>query len=113
MDHDCQDHCKPETVIAPPQPPVTLPAAPVRQRRETFKYYLLSFLACFGIYASSSVCPFCGKPGCPVGVGGAAIVGGFGTALWHYGSRVWRHLSGWCRRPAASRTKVPHVAGQD
>jgi hypothetical protein len=30
-----------------------------------------------GIYASSSVCPFCGQFGCPVGAGSAGMVGGF------------------------------------
>jgi hypothetical protein len=35
------------------------------------------WLAFMGIYASSSVCPFCGQAGCPVGVAGAGLVGGF------------------------------------
>lgn len=39
----------------------------------------------FGIYASSSVCPFCGTPGCPVGAGAAGIMGGFFAVLWTYG----------------------------
>ena len=46
------------------------------------------WLVFFGIYASSSVCPFCGTPGCPVGVGAAGIMGGFFAALWTYG-RAW------------------------
>ncbi len=29
-----------------------------------------------GIYASSSVCPFCGQAGCPVGAASAGLVGG-------------------------------------
>jgi hypothetical protein len=29
-----------------------------------------------GIYASSSVCPFCGQGGCPVGAASAGLVGG-------------------------------------
>ncbi len=48
---------------------------------------LLGFLAFFGIYASSSVCPFCGAPGCPVGVSGAALVGGAFAVLWQYGKQ--------------------------
>ncbi len=28
------------------------------------------------VYSMSSVCPCCGKQGCPVGIGGAAIVAG-------------------------------------
>lgn len=29
------------------------------------------------VYSMSSVCPCCGKQICPVGLGGAAIIGGF------------------------------------
>ena len=35
------------------------------------------WLTFMGIYASSSVCPFCGQVGCPVGMAGAGLVGGF------------------------------------
>ncbi len=45
-------------------------------RWDSLKRSILWFLAFFGIYASSSVYPFCGTPGCPVGVGGAAVVAG-------------------------------------
>lgn len=55
-----------------------------------FKRWLLWFLTFFGIYASSSMCPFCGTPGCPVGVGGAALVGGIFAGLWQYGHSVFR-----------------------
>jgi|GEM_PF-1196427 hypothetical protein len=54
-----------------------------------FKRWLLWFAAFFGIYASSSVCPFCGTPGCPVGAGGALVVGGAFAALWQYGRNIW------------------------
>lgn len=57
-----------------------------------FKRSWLWFLTFFGIYASSSMCPFCGTPGCPVGVGGAALVGGFFATLWQYGGNVWDRL---------------------
>jgi len=30
-----------------------------------------------GLYAMFAVCPFCGQQGCPVGAGGAGVVGGF------------------------------------
>ena len=46
------------------------------------------WLVFFGIYASSSVCPFCGQPGCPVGVAAAGIMGGFFAAIWIYG-KAW------------------------
>jgi len=54
------------------------------------KRWLLWFLAFFGIYASSSVCPFCGNPACPVGVGSAALIGGVFAGLWQYGQYVFR-----------------------
>jgi len=53
------------------------------------KRWLLWFAAFFGIYASSSICPFCGTPGCPVGAGGALVVGGAFAALWQYGRHIW------------------------
>jgi hypothetical protein len=60
----------------------------------SLKRYVLWFLAFFGIYASSSLCPFCGTPGCPVGVGGAAVVGGVFACLWQYGKSAWEKLRG-------------------
>ena len=38
--------------------------------------FLTWWLIFTGIYASSSVCPFCGRPGCPVGGVSAGVVGG-------------------------------------
>jgi hypothetical protein len=78
-------------------PPVTAVreplAAPAPENKgfwfiSPLKRWILWFLAFFGIYASSSVCPFCGTPGCPVGAGGAALVGGLFAAWWQYGTRV-------------------------
>lgn len=63
-------------------------------RWNSLKRWALWFLAFFGIYASSSVCPFCGTPGCPVGVGGAALVGGVFAALWRYGKSGWEKMRG-------------------
>jgi hypothetical protein len=60
----------------------------------SLKRYVLWFFAFFGIYASSSVCPFCGTPGCPVGIGGPAVVGGVFACLWHYGKSAWEKLRG-------------------
>jgi len=57
------------------------------KRREPTKYNHLVFgqilrffgwwLAFAGIYSSTSVCPFCGRPCCPVGAGSAGLFGGF------------------------------------
>jgi hypothetical protein len=48
-----------------------------------------------GIYASSSVCPFCGQMGCPVGAASAGVVGGFFALVIGKGQAVWQRLSGW------------------
>jgi hypothetical protein len=34
-----------------------------------------------GLYAMFAVCPFCGRPGCPVGAGVAGVVGAAFTLL--------------------------------
>jgi hypothetical protein len=60
----------------------------------SLKRSVLWFLAFFGIYASSSICPFCGTPGCPVGAGGAALVGGVFACLWQYGKSAWEKARG-------------------
>jgi hypothetical protein len=52
------------------------------------KRWALWFLTFFGIYSASSVCPFCGTLGCPVGAGGAVLVGGFFAGLMHYGKKI-------------------------
>ncbi|MBI4644698.1 MAG: hypothetical protein HY790_01700 [Deltaproteobacteria bacterium] len=77
------------------------------------KHYALWFLAFFGIYASSSVCPCCGTPGCPVGVSGAALVGGVFACLWQYGRNVWERWGRFLTKVCRSRREVPHVAGED
>lgn len=42
---------------------------------------ILRFFGCWlgftGLYSMTSVCPFCGQHGCPVGTGGVSIIGGF------------------------------------
>jgi hypothetical protein len=43
--------------------------------------YFTWWLIFTGIYASSSVCPFCGQPGCPVGGVSAGVVGGLFTLV--------------------------------
>jgi len=52
------------------------------------------WLAFAGIYASSSVCVFCGTPGCPVGAGAAAMVGGVFGAIMAYGKMILTRLRG-------------------
>jgi hypothetical protein len=94
---DCCAHAAAET-----ETPLGNPAgavAPEPELREggrwtALKRHALWFLTFFGIYASSSVCPCCGTPGCPVGIGGAAVVGGVFACLWQYGKSAWEKLRG-------------------
>jgi len=74
------------------------PGSPPDGRFARLKTWFLPFLAFFGLYASSSVCVFCGGPGCPVGAGAAAVAGGFFAALWQWGA-------GWIGR--LSRLTLP------
>ena len=83
------------------------------RRWDSLKRYVLWFLAFFGIYASSSVCPFCGTPGCPVGVGGAALVAGAFACLWQYGKSAWLKLTGFLTKGSRYLRKVNHVVGED
>jgi hypothetical protein len=48
-----------------------------------------------GIYASSSVCPFCGQMGCPVGAASAGMVGGFFALVVEKGEAISNRLDGW------------------
>jgi hypothetical protein len=94
---DCCGHGAPgtETLIGNPAGTLKDQAEPQDLGRwDSLKRYILWFLAFFGIYASSSVCPFCGTPGCPVGVGGAAVVAGAFACLWQYGKSAWEKLTG-------------------
>lgn len=91
-------YCSPETVLsvtaALPEGEVQLikPEEPSSKSVYALKRWALLFLAFFGIYASSSMCPFCGTPGCPVGASGAALMGGIFATLWHYGKNIWESL---------------------
>jgi hypothetical protein len=48
-----------------------------------------------GIYASSSVCPFCGQFGCPVGAASAGIVGGFFALVIGKGKVILHLVTRW------------------
>ncbi len=70
------------------------------------------WLVFFGIYASSSVCPCCGTPGCPVGAGAAGIIGGCFGALWTYGRAGLDRLKAFIGRFGRFK-RGRHVAGPD
>ncbi|MGQ9921372.1 MAG: hypothetical protein ACUVRZ_08590 [Desulfobacca sp.] len=62
--------------VLPGAEPETTKATQSRRRWwVNLKKYGQWWLVFAGIYASSSVCPFCGKPGCPVGPGAAGLIG--------------------------------------
>jgi len=46
-----------------------------------------------GLYIMFAVCPFCGQPGCPVGAGSTALVGGFFALCVQYWKTVTRFLN--------------------
>ncbi|MBN1602938.1 MAG: hypothetical protein JW915_15120 [Chitinispirillaceae bacterium] len=54
-------------------------SGPIQKKHSVFSH-LLKFLGWWfgfaGLYATFSVCPFCGQAGCPVGVGATGIFGG-------------------------------------
>jgi hypothetical protein len=76
-----------------------LPAQPEsRGRWGSVKSWVLWVLAFTGIYASSSVCPFCGSAGCPVGIGGAALVGALFASLGQAGRKFFPWLKSWWAR---------------
>jgi len=54
-----------------------------------------------GLYAAFSVCPFCGQPGCPVGLATSGAVGGFFTLCFH----DWKRLLAYLR----DRNKQNHI----
>jgi hypothetical protein len=60
--------------------PPEIPSGMKRFYKYPFIGRLVKFLTWWlifsGIYASASVCPFCGQLGCPVGGASAGIVGG-------------------------------------
>jgi hypothetical protein len=80
------------------QPP-EIPRGMKRFYKSAFMGNLLRFftwwLMISGIYASSSVCPFCGQMGCPVGAASAGIVGGFFALVVGKGKAVYKLIFGW------------------
>ena len=56
--------------------------------------FLTWWLIFTGIYASSSVCPFCGRVGCPVGGVSAGVVGGVFALVMAKGKACLNHSAG-------------------
>src|SRR5208337_5627207 len=86
----CLSHEVPEPLTGPPHTRKNSQYPVIGGLWRFFSWWLVFF----GIYASSSVCPFCGQPGCPVGVAAAGIIGGFFAAVWIYGKAWLSRLKG-------------------
>ena len=73
-----------------------------------YKYPIIGVLLRFfrwwlvfsGIYAMSSVCPFCGQFGCPVGGGAAGLVGGLFAVLVQQGKAISRFAKNFLLKPS-------------
>lgn len=103
----CLSHEVPEPLTGAPRP-WKISQYPVIGGLWRFFCYWLVF---FGIYASSTVCPFCGQPGCPVGVASAGIMGGFFATIWIYGKAWLVRLKGLIGRLASRSDR--QVAGPE
>ena len=79
-----------------PTPP-EIPAVMKRFYQSPFIGRFLKFLTWWlifsGIYASSSVCPFCGQAGCPVGGASAGLVGGLCALVIGKGKVIIRQIT--------------------
>jgi hypothetical protein len=84
-DPTCLSHEVPEHLTGAPRPRKISRYPVIGGLLRFFSWWLVFF----GIYASSAApCPFCGQPGCPVGVAAAGIMGGFFATIWIYG-KAW------------------------
>jgi hypothetical protein len=69
-------------------PPSSPPGGPERPRRQPWRVplrFLGWFIGFSGLYAMGSVCPFCGRPGCPTGAASAGLVGLVFASLMQWG----------------------------
>lgn len=73
-------------------PDIAPAAGTRRQWWKNLKKYGQWWLVFAGIYASSSVCPFCGKPGCPVGPGAAGLIGLVFAWIMTFGKHLRQRL---------------------
>ncbi|MGO8763098.1 MAG: hypothetical protein ACLP2P_16280 [Desulfobaccales bacterium] len=79
--------------------PPEIPTGMKRFYRYPFIGRLLKFctwwLIFSGIYASTSVCPFCGQAGCPVGAASAGVVGGLFALILGKGKVLLDYIMRW------------------
>jgi putative component of membrane protein insertase Oxa1/YidC/SpoIIIJ protein YidD len=72
----------------------------IRRLPEILNRFLLPWAAYFGLFISTSNCPCCGQPACPVGAAGMGIVAGFLAAV-----------TGFFRRRRRSRLEIDSIPG--
>ena len=60
-------------------------AHPPRRRLGAALRFAGWFVGFSGLYAMSAVCPFCGRPGCPVGAASAGMVGVVCAGIMQWG----------------------------
>ena len=90
MSHPCShDHDHSE-----PSAPGASASLPPRRPLRTALRFLGWTVGFSGLYSMTAVCPFCGRPGCPVGGASAGMVGLVFAALSQWGGQakawVWR-----------------------
>ena len=80
-----------------------IPAGPARiEPRGRAARMLAGLLRFFGLWVGISgtyavmcgTCPFCGRPGCPVGIGVAGIFGALGSVILTKGSHLFAAIRG-------------------
>jgi len=66
------------------------------------KHFLFHWLAFFGIFAGTVVCPICGQAGCPTGAGSAAIAGGVFALLTQH----WRVFISYIKNKICNKKRI-------
>jgi hypothetical protein len=96
MADSCCDHSE--------KPDGPEPARKVRSfKAGAFRFVGLT-IGLSGLYSMTSVCPFCGRPGCPAGAASAGLIGVVLASLMQWGrtfqsfmARTLLHFVRWCR----------------
>jgi hypothetical protein len=89
----------------------------IRKVKDFFKSLMFKqwFLVSAGYFMSSSTCPFCGKPGCPVGLGVGVGVGGFGVLCTTFIQRLYTRLKNRnglqrSKNSVSNKNELPHFS---
>jgi hypothetical protein len=74
------------------------PAAPRLSPFGRLFRFFATWFGLTGLYTAFAVCPFCGQPGCPVGLASAGTVGAFLTLCVQDWKRFFSYLRRRCGR---------------